>query len=1050
MSMYREFSGRVNYPELEGGILAFWQEQRIFQKSVASRDPARKFVFYEGPPTANGRPGIHHVISRTVKDFVCRWRTMQGYRVERKAGWDTHGLPVEIEVEKKLGIKRKDQVLAYGIARFNEECRKSVFAYKEDWDEMTRRIGFWVDLEHPYITYTNEYIETVWWILQQFWDRGLLYQGRKILPYCPRCETPLSSHEVSQGYEEVEDPSIYVKVPVAGQKDTYFLVWTTTPWTLLSNVALALHPDLSYVKVRHQGVHLVLALDRLSCLEGEYEIEEQLRGEQLAGVSYEPLFTYLTPDKRAFYTILADFVSIDEGTGIVHIAPAFGEEDYQMGEKYDLPMLQPVDKSGRFTAEITLWQGMFVKEADPLIIEHLRQRHLLYKAERITHSYPFCWRCSSPLLYYARKSWYLRTTAFKEALLRHNRAIKWYPPDVGEGRFGEWLENNVDWALSRDRFWGTPLNIWICPGCGRQECIGSIAALMERGGLKEPIDLHRPYIDEVTIPCPECNGRMERTPEVLDCWFDSGAMPYAQFHYPFENVDLFKEHFPADFISEGIDQTRGWFYSLLVLSTLLFDKPAYKSCVSLGLILDKEGQKMSKSRGNTVDPFDHLNREGADALRWYLLTASAPWLPTRFDPAGVVEAQNKFLDTLVNVYNFFAMYANVDRFAPGDERAPVEERSLLDRWLLSTLHSTVHTVNENLEQYELSRAARRIAEFVIDDLSNWYVRRSRRRFWRAGKGKDKMAAYQTLHEALLTTLRLAAPFVPFISEELYRRLQEGGGEALPESVHLSTYPRPGEEPCDFWDEQLERRMELVRQIVLLGRALRNQAGVKVRQPLPRLIVVDPHGHRRSLLDGLEGLLREELNVRRIEFVNDRAALQTRQVQPVYRVIGPKYGAKVNAIAQAIRSLDEAQITSLLADGHLSLVVDGAQVSITREDVQVVAQQAPGIVLASEGDLIVAIDTTLTEDLELEGLAREFVNRVQNTRKEAQFDVVDRIIISCNAQGKLAKAISRLCPYIRAETLAKEIVLPEVNGEYVKSWTIGEEIVTIGVSRVRER
>lgn len=1050
MTMYREFSGRVDYPQLERDVLKFWEEQKIFQKSVESRDPAHKFVFYEGPPTANGRPGIHHVISRTVKDFVCRWRTMQGYRVERKAGWDTHGLPVEIEVEKRLGIQRKDQIIAYGIERFNEECRKSVFAYKEDWDEMTRRIGFWVDLENPYITYTNDYIETVWWILHRFWKKGLLYQGHKILPYCPRCETPLSSHEVSQGYEEVEDPSIYVKVPIVGQENTFFLVWTTTPWTLLSNVALALHPELSYVKVWHQGAHLVLGFDRLSCLDGEYEIEEKMRGEQLAGVSYQPLFNYLSSERPSYYTILADFVSTEEGTGIVHIAPAFGEEDYQVGEQYGLPILQPVDRSGRFTPEVQPWQGMFVKDADPLIIDNLRERQLLYKAERIRHSYPFCWRCSSPLLYYARRSWYLRTTAFKEALIRNNRLIKWFPPEVGEGRFGEWLENNVDWALSRDRFWGTPLNIWICEGCGAQESIGSVAELMERGGLREVIDLHRPYIDQVSIPCPSCGQSMRRTPEVLDCWFDSGAMPYAQFHYPFENVEVFEQNFPADFIAEGVDQTRGWFYSLLVLSTLLFDKPAYKSCVSLGLILDKEGQKMSKSRGNTVDPFDHLNREGADALRWYLLTASAPWLPTRFDPAGVVEAQNKFLDTLVNVYNFFAMYANVDGFTPAGERLPVEKRSQLDRWLLSTLHSTVRVVNDDLERYELSRAARRLGEFVIDDLSNWYVRRSRRRFWKAENNQDKLAAYQTLYEALTTSVRLAAPFVPFITDELYRRLKAGGGASLSESVHLDAYPTPDQPPCDLWDEQLEERMKLVRQIVLLGRTLRNQAGVKVRQPLARLVVVDPHDRRRAMLDGMENLLLEELNIKRVEFVADYSALHSRRADPVFRALGPKFGNKVNAVAQAIRSLDEQQISTLLARGVLSLSVDGTDVTIAPEDVQVVMQQAPGLVVGTEGELTVALDTTLNEDLELEGLAREFVNRVQNTRKEAQLDVVDRIIISCDAQGKLAKAISRLSAYIRNETLAKEIVLPEVSGEYTKKWNIGEDVVTIGVSRIRER
>jgi len=882
--MYEALPEKLNFPEIEKKVLQYWQEHDIFQRSISERDENKPFVFFEGPPTANGKPGIHHVISRTVKDAVCRLRTMQGFRVERKAGWDTHGLPVEIEVEKKLGLDGKDQVIHYGIGPFNEQCRASVWSYKQEWDELTRRIGFWVDLEHPYITYTNDYIESVWWILKEFWKKNLIYQGHKILPYCPHCETPLSSHEVSQGYEEVKDPSVYVRVKIKGQENTWFLVWTTTPWTLISNVALAFHPDIEYVKVKHQEQQLILAKARLQVLEGDYEIIDEFSGEKLAGMDYEPIYDFVKPDKRSHYTVLGDFVTTTDGTGIVHIAPAFGEDDYQLGLKYDLPVVQPVDKSGKFTPEVTPWAGQFVKSADKSIIQELKSRGALYRSEPITHSYPHCWRCKSPLLYYARKSWYIKTTAIKDKLIANNKKINWYPKEVGEGRFGEWLEGNIDWALSRDRFWGTPLPVWRCSSCDATECIGSVAELREKAldSVPADLDLHKPQVDGIHLKCPACGGSMERSPEVIDCWFDSGSMPYAQWHYPFENVEKFNQNFPADFISEGVDQTRGWFYSLLVIGAFLFDQPAYKTCVSLELILDKDGQKMSKSRGNAVAPFDFLDNQGADALRWYLLTASPPWLPTRFDPEGVRDVIRKFLGTLANTYSFFALYANIDKFEYDPAgRIPVAERSELDRWLSASLYTLSKRVNENLERYDLTKAARGIANFVVDDLSNWYVRRSRRRFWKSEMGQDKLAAYQTLYECLVTISRLMAPMAPFISEEIYCNLTKDQSGAS-DSVHLTEYPRPDQGFVDYQNGVLETRMDLVRRIVFLGRSLRNEASVKVRQPLSAIIVLAHDEKNRQLIESMSALILDELNVKSVKFVSDQKELLSRRAESIFQ------------------------------------------------------------------------------------------------------------------------------------------------------------------------
>ncbi|MBD3383669.1 isoleucine--tRNA ligase [candidate division KSB1 bacterium] len=1046
--MYKELPAKTNLPDLEKEILAFWQENKIFEKSIEQRDAEKPFVFYEGPPTANGRPGIHHVISRTVKDLVCRLKTMQGYRVRRKAGWDTHGLPVEIEVEKTLGLDGKEQVLEYGLAEFNAKCRESVWTYKQDWDELTRRMGYWIDLDHPYITYTNDYIETVWWIIKQFWLKGMVFLGHKILPYCPRCETPLSSHEVSQGYQDVQDPSIYVKAKVRDAENTYFLVWTTTPWTLISNVALAFNPAVKYVKVEHQNEFLILAEDRLGVLEEDYRIVETLNGADLENIGYVPFFDFIEPEKRAFYTILGDFVTVSDGSGIVHIAPAFGDDDYQMGVKYDLPVLQPVNHRGEFTDDITPWAGQFVKDADPEIIKNLKQRHVLYKTERIVHSYPHCWRCKTPLLYYARKSWYIRTTAFKENLIQNNKKIDWYPREVGEGRFGEWLENNIDWSLSRDRFWGTPLPIWICQSCGDEFCVGSIEELRNRGeAVSEEIDLHKPYVDEIELKCEKCNDKMVRVPEVIDCWFDSGSMPYAQLHYPFENKEAFDKNFPADFISEGVDQTRGWFYSLLAISTFLNDQPAYKRCLAHELILDKDGKKMSKSLGNTANPFDYFESHGADALRWYLLTVSPPWVPTRFDPDGVTEIVRKFFGTLSNTYSFFVMYANIDQFDyREEERIAVAERSELDRWLSSTLSNLVNRVNGYLERYDLTKAGRDISAFVIDDLSNWYVRRSRRRFWKSDIGADKLAAFQTLHECLMTVARLMAPFAPFFAEVLYRNLRKGN-EKLPESVHLALYPKTGPAPIDFFDDLLQTQMDLARRIVNLGRSLRNEAAIKVRQPLANLLIVSKNEKRTNLIKSMDKLVMEELNVKNIKFVSEESELVSKNAQPNFKTLGPKVGEKMQKVAEKIRQLSEKDIDELEEKEYIAISIDDQSFSIHLDDVTISPENRSGLVAESESDLTVALETDISEELLFEGFAREFVNRVQNMRKEAGLQVTDRIhIYAETASEKLRRAIEAKQNYIQSETLGEALQIGKVKGDFIKDWTIGDDVVRIGITK----
>ena len=1049
--MFRELSDKLNYAELEDSILKFWEAEKIFEKSIRAREGKPTFTFYEGPPTANGRPGIHHVLSRTIKDLVCRYKTMAGHQVLRKGGWDTHGLPVEIEVEKALGFKHKDEIVEYGIEKFNKACYESVFKYLNDWNELTRRIAYWVDLENAYITYTNEYIESVWWALKQFFDRGFIYKGYKSQPYCPRCETSLSSHEVALGYEDVKDLSIYVKTKVKGESNTYFLVWTTTPWTLPSNLALAVHKEVDYVKVENHGEHLILAESRLGVLEGEFRILERYKGGALLGKEYERLFDYSTLNKRAYYVAHGDFVTIEDGTGIVHIAPAFGEDDYKFGLQYDLPFVQLVDKSGNFTPEAKDFAGKFVKDADPEIIENLKRRTILYRKETIVHSYPHCWRCKTPLLYYARESWYIATTKFVERMIELNKEIHWYPEEVGTGRFGNWLEENKDWSLSRERFWGTPLPIWICEQCGKQKAVGSIAELREGQNVPEPLDLHKPYVDAIAFTCSDCDGVMRRTSEVIDAWFDSGSMPFAQHHYPFENEKLFEEHYPADFIAEGIDQTRGWFYSLHAIGTFLFDKPAYRNLIVNELILDKEGKKMSKSAGNVVDPFEVVSRYGADTVRWYLITNSPPWRATLFDEESLVKVQTGFFRALINIYGpFFARYANLDGFTYREPDIPADERREIDRWILSELNSLIGRYREAMDEYDITRAAREVNDFTIDALSNWYVRRNRPRFWskwsNADRRDDKLAAYQTLYKCLVSVAKLMAPFAPFLADELYRNLNNVTHREPEESVHLCAIPKVSERLTDL---ELERRMNLVRRVVSLTRALRTDANVKVRQPLSRIMIAVSKEDEHRALQSMESIILDEVNVKRIEFIESDSSLVSKKAKPNFKSIGPKFGKNVQRIAERIKNLERAEIREVETKGEITLAVNGDRVVITRDDLEIHSEEIKGWLVQSENGLTVALDTAMNDDLIQEGLAREFINRIQRMRKDAGFDVVDRIKVYYRAAEKVTDAMNRFSSTIKAETLALELSPKFSPGEYSAQWSINGEACEIGVERVKQ-
>ncbi len=1045
--MYKKLPAQVHFPDMEKDILDFWKENNIFKRSVEERPEDKPFIFYEGPPTANGRPGVHHVISRTIKDLICRYKTMQGFRVERKAGWDTHGLPVEIEIEKELGLESKEGIVKYGVAEFNKKCKGSVFRYLKEWDWVTERIGFWLDLENPYVTYTNDYIETVWWILDNFFKRDLIYKGHKILPYCSRCGTPLSSHEVGLGYKDVTDPSIYVKAKVKGEDNTYFLIWTTTPWTLISNVAFAVNPDHEYIYAKTADCTLILASGRKELLDERYEVVKTCAGSELEGIEYEQIFDFLTPDKKAFYVVSGDFVTIEDGSGIVHMAPAFGEDDYKMGQKHGLPLLNPVNEKGRFDSNVPPYQDLFVKDADPVIIEDLKKSGKLFDAKDHVHSYPHCWRCDTPLLYYARQSWYIRTTQFKDKLLENNSKVWWQPKEVGQGRFHQWLENNVDWSLSRDRFWGTPLNIWICGSCDNKESIGSIEELKAKSvnPLTEPLDLHKPYIDDAVIKCSECGGDMHRTPEVIDCWFDSGSMPFAQLHYPFENKELFEEKYPADFISEAVDQTRGWFYSLLAISVLLFDKPAYKSCLVMDLILDKDGQKMSKSKGNAVQPGEILEKEGADALRWYLISNSPPWVPTRFDIDGVNEIIKKFFGTLINTYVFFETYANIDEFRYTADPVPSVERPEIDRWLLSSLAVCVEKVRNHFEQYEITKAARLITEFVSDDLSNWYVRLNRRRFWKSEKGRDKSAAYQTLFESLIAVTRMMAPIAPFLSEEIYRNLMQSNNPDKV-SVHLDTFPSPDEDIYSCRDDQLVEQMEQIRKVTILGRSLRSQAGIKIRQPLSRLMIIPKDNRQKELISAGIDFVLNELNIKELNFLENRDDIAVKRAKPNFKTLGAKLGRDMQAGKAQIDALSPEQLGDYENSNPLEISIDGRKYQLMEGDIEIYTEDVTGMEVIEDGEMTVCIDTNLTPELKIEGFAREFVNRIQNMRKEAKFEVVDRIKIYIEAEEEILKSINSQNSYIAAETLTTDIIGSFDPGEYDKTLEFDGVSMRVGIER----
>lgn len=1048
--MFKQNLEKISYPKIEEEILKFWQENKIFEKSISTRDENKSFTFYEGPPTANGKPGIHHVMARTLKDLVCRYKTLKGYRVERKAGWDTHGLPVEIEVEKSLGIKHKSEVVEYGIEKYNQKCRESVFTYLDLWEKMTTRMGYWIDLDSAYITLDNKYIESVWWALKTLFDKGLIYKDYKIVPQDPKSETVLSSHELALGYRETKDPSVYVLFQ-RSDADEYFLVWTTTPWTLISNVALAVGPDIDYVKIKTEGKVLILAKDRLSVIDGDYEILEEMKGKDLLGIEYEQLFDYCDVDRKAFYVIEGDFVSTEDGSGIVHIAPAFGADDYEVSKKYNLPMLQPVTRSGVFTDEVTDFAGQFVKDADNGIILKLKKEGKLYKKETILHTYPFSWRHQDvPVIYYARESWFIRTTSVAKRMVELNKTINWQPPEVGAGRFGNWLEENKDWALSRDRFWATPLPIWVSDD-GDMFAVGSIEELkqgfIEENGKRisvadvENLDLHKPFVDKILF---ERNGKIyKRTPEVIDVWFDSGAMPFAQYHYPFENKENFeKKFFPADFICEGIDQTRGWFYTLHAIATMLFDSVAFRNVIVNELILDKNGMKMSKSRGNTVDPFDLFDKYGADTTRWYLVTNSPPWRPTLFDEEALIEVQRKFFGTLVNTYSFFALYANIDKFNFSDALVPYNERPEIDRWIISKLNALVEEYEKQMDAYDVTKAARAVSDFTIDQLSNWYVRRSRRRFWKSEMNKEKLSAYQTLYECLITVAKLTSPFAPFIAEEIYRNLNTVTKKENYESVHLADFPT-----ITYREPELEEKMDVAQKVVYLTRAIRAKNNLKVRQPLKRMMVV-VEKEKRDALGKMKDVILDEVNIKELVVLDDDSEIVNKTAKANFKSIGPKFGKKVKAVAELIKNFGKDEIKKLESGENIEVEVDGERLSITKDDVEIMSHQIEGWVVESEEGVTVAIDTELNEKLIEEGLAREFVNRVQNMRKDAGFDVTDKININFTGSSELVKAINNFSDYISNETLAEKLISEQItDGGFRQDWKIGDYECSIRIEKI---
>lgn len=1034
--------GGADVPAAEAGVRAFWEDQRVFPRSERDRADRPPFVFYEGPPTANGKPGVHHAISRVVKDIFCRYKTMTGHYVLRKGGWDTHGLPVEIEVEKQLGLASKEDVEAYGIEAFNAKCRESVFQYKKEWDEFTQRIGFWLDLDDPYVTFQDEYIESVWWLLKQLWDKDLLYKGYKVVPYCTRCETALSSHEVAQGYQDVDDPSVTVRMR-ATDTDEVFLVWTTTPWTLPSNVALAVGEDIDYARVRHEGQIHILAASRVAAYFGDdAEVEGTVKGSELVGRTYQQLIPELEPDKPAFRIIPADFVSTEDGTGIVHMAPAYGEDDNRAAQLHDLPTLHPLDKAGRFTEDLKPYAGLHAKEADKVIIKDLKSDGRLFKQEQIRHSYPHCWRCKTPLLYYARDSWYVRTTQLKDQLLASNEDVNWVPTGAGQERFGDWLRNNVDWALSRDRFWGTPLPIWVCADCDHKVCIGSRQEIADHGGAV-PDDLHRPFVDEVTFAC-DCGGTLRRSPEVIDVWFDSGAMPYAQWHYPFENKERFQSQFPADFISEGMDQTRGWFYSLLAIATMIDGRSSYRNVVALGLLLDKHGQKMSKTKGNAVDPVAILRDDGADPLRWYLTTVSPAWQPTRFDPEGVKEVKRRVMATLENVYAFFALYANLDGV---QARQIVEVQDLedqLDRWLLSRYHAVVAEVRGSLDRWDATAAARQLGTFILDELSNWYVRRSRRRFWKGESGPAKQQAYDTLYTVLEGISRMLAPFAPFLADRLYRALHAHDADAASTSVHLADFPELHDEARD---EELERSMATVLELVSLGRSLRQHHEIRTRQPLRGGLVYSRHPHVHGVVDadGYAELVTDELNLKQLDWIDDPAQVAKVSAKANFRALGKRFGKDTPRVAKLVAALDADALGRLRSEGSLELTLDDQAIQIELDEVFIQEEGLQGYVSESTRELMLALNVELDDALRQEGLAREIINRVQNLRKDSGLEVSDRIRLFLDGNDAVRDAVQSHRDRIQAETLAKEL-LTEAPDDGGQQFDVDGHQVTLALTR----
>lgn len=1039
--MYNKVDTNLNFVAREAEVLKFWKENDIANKCISNREGCDTFTFYDGPPTANGKPHIGHVLTRVIKDMLPRYQSMKGKKVLRKAGWDTHGLPVELEVEKLLGLDGKEQIEKYGIEPFIKKCRESVWKYKGMWEEFSDVVGFWADMEHPYITYENDYIESVWWALHEIWKKGLLYKGHKVVPYCPRCGTPLSSHEVAQGYKDVKERSAMVKFKAKDEDNTYFLAWTTTPWTLPSNLGLVVNPEVDYVKVSYEGQNLIMAEALVESVfankEGEHPVLERFKGKALEYSEYEPLYPYAEGKikKKAFYVMCDGYVTTSDGTGIVHTAPAFGEDDARVCRAYDMPFVQFVDAKGNMT-EDTDWPGTFVKDADPLILDDLKATGKLFKAPKFEHSYPHCWRCDTPLIYYARESWFIKMTAVKEQLIANNNTINWIPDAIGKGRFGEWLEHVQDWGISRNRYWGTPLNVWEC-SCGHQHSIGSIAELKSMSdNCPEDIELHRPYIDAVTIKCPECGGEMKRVPEVIDCWFDSGSMPFAQWHYPFENKEIFAERYPADFISEAVDQTRGWFYSLLAISTLLFDNASYKNVIVLGHVQDKDGKKMSKSKGNAVDPMDALRKHGADAIRWYFYENSAPWLPNRFHDDAVQEGQRKFMGTLWNTYAFYVLYANIDNFDATKYELEYDKLSVMDKWLLSRLNTLIKAVDNNLANYKVTETAKVLQDFV-DELSNWYVRRSRERFWGKDMNQDKINAYMTLYTALTTVVKLAAPMVPFITESIYRNLVCSVDDKAPISVHLCDFPVANEA---FIDTELEAEMELVLEIVVLGRAARNASNIKNRQPIGNMYVKAD----RQLDDFFKEIVASELNLKAVSFKDDMEEYLSYSFKPQFKVLGPKVGKQIGEVKAALAGINgHAAKAELESTGKLKLTLKSGEVELLPEDVDITMSQTEGFATQRYGNVTIALETTLSQELIEEGFVREIISKLQTMRKENGFQVVDHITVYAAGNDKLVDIMSRNEDFLKKVVLADKVVYGSTEG-FVKEWNINGEDITLAV------